>query len=106
MRKEIVLSQCFGKKIFTRNSIIAFFEEFNSTKESEIVLDFKGVEFISRSCADEYLKQKEKTSKKILEANITKDVYSMFNVVKNQYKEQGFKISYKVMPSSCDALLA
>ena len=94
MARKILLSQEFGNNIFTRNTISAFFEKINSQKEAEIVLDFKGVDFISRSCADEYLKQKEKSSKKVVEANMSKEVCLMFNAVQNQYEKKGITISF------------
>jgi len=94
MARKILLSQEFGNNIFTRKTISAFFEKINSQKEAEIVLDFKGVDFISRSCADEYLKQKEESNKKIIERNLSKEVCSMFTAVQNQYEKGGVKISF------------
>ena len=94
MARTILLSQDFSSNIFTRNTISAFFEEVNKMKEAEIILDFKGVEFISRSCADEYLKQKEKSDKAIIEKNMSNEVCSMFNAVKNQYDKKGISISF------------
>ncbi len=96
MKTKILLSQKFGDNIFTRNTISSFFERINDMKEKEIVLNFKGVKFISRSCADEYLKQKEKVKKKIMEVNMSQEVCSMFNAVRNQYKKAGFTISFDV----------
>ncbi len=94
MAREILLSQDFDSNIFTRKTISAFFEKINSLKEKEIVLDFEGIEFISRSCADEYLKQKEESDKKIVEVNMNKEVCSMFNVVQNQYQNKGFSVTF------------
>ncbi len=94
MAIKILLSQEFGNNIFTRKTISAFFEKVNLKKEAEIVLDFKGIEFISRSCADEYLKQKELSKKKIIERNMSKEVCSMFNAVQNQYEKEGITISF------------
>ncbi len=94
MAKKILLSQELGNNILTRKTISAFFERINSQKEAEIVLDFSGVDFISRSCADEYLKQKEDSNKKIVERNISKEVCSMFTAVQNQYAKEGIKISF------------
>ena len=94
MAKKFLLSQEFGNNIFTRKTISAFFEKINSQKEAEIVLDFKGVDFISRSCADEYLKQKEESNKKVIERNMSKEVCSMFNAVQNQYEKKGIAISF------------
>ena len=94
MAKKILLSQELGNNILTRKTISAFFERINSQKEAEIVLDFKGVDFISRSCADEYLKQKEESNKKIIERNMSKEVYSMFKAVRNQYEKHGLDVSF------------
>lgn len=94
MARKILLLQEFGNNIFTRRTISAFFEKINSQKETEIVLDFKGVEFISRSCADEYLKQKEESNKKIVERHMSQEVCSMFNAVQNQYEKKGFSVSF------------
>jgi len=94
MAKKILLSERFGNNIFTRRTISAFFEEINNLKEAEIKIDFSGVKFISRSCADEYIKQKEVSRKKIVEVNMSKDVCSMFNVIKHQYKRAGITISF------------
>ncbi len=100
MRKEIILADNFGKNIFTRSSIIYFFKMINSLKEEVLTLNFSKIDFISRSCADEYLKQKEKTNKEIIERNISTDVSAMFRNVKNQYKHEGLKISFKTCPPS------
>lgn len=96
MANKVLLSQEFGNNIFTRNTISAFFKKINLMKEVEISLDFKDIAFISRSCADEYLKQKENTKKKVLEVNMSKEVCSMFNAVKKQYDKEGFIISVDV----------
>lgn len=100
MRKEIILADDFDKNIFTRSSIIYFFKMINSLKEEVLTLDFLKIDFISRSCADEYLKQKEKINKKITERNVSVDVSAMFRNVKNQYEHEGLKISFKTCPSS------
>ncbi len=99
MRKEILLSSVFGDNIFTRNSISSLFEKINSAKNKEFIFNFKGVKFISRSCADEYLKQKEKSSKKIIEDNMSKEICLMFRNVENQYKDLGLSISFEVCPA-------
>ena len=93
---RLKLSEVFGNNIFTRRTISNFFEELNKRHDKEMELDFSGIDFISRSCVDEYIKQKEKTKKKLVEVNISKDVCSMFNVVKNQYKDAGVAISFNI----------
>lgn len=100
MAKQILLLSEFGNNIFTRNTISAFFEKISKLKEKEIVFDFSGVEFISRSCADEYLKKKQVSTKKVVEANMSKEVCSMFNAVQAQYKKAGFSIEFNVCSNS------
>ena len=100
MKKEVILANNFGKNIFTRSSIVDFFKMINSLNEKILTLDFAKIDFISRSCADEYLKQKKKMNKKIIERNISPEVYAMFRNVKNQYENEGLKISFGTCPSS------
>lgn len=93
------LSQIFGNNIFTRRTISNLFEKLNQMKDKKLELDFSGIDFISRSCADEYIKQKKSTEKKIVEVNMQDDVCSMFNVIKNQYHKRGISFSFKVCPN-------
>jgi len=93
---KIRLLEVFGNNIFTRRIISNFFEELKNMKENTIELDFSGIDFISRSCADEYVKQKKGIQKKIVEVNMSDNICSMFNVVKSQYDEKGISFSFKV----------
>jgi len=61
-------------------------------------LDFNNVAFISRSCADEYLKQRKKSKKKVVEANMSKNVCDMFSLVNRQYEKEGSSILIQVLP--------
>ncbi len=97
----MLLSDRFGNKIFTRSTISLFFNELKKLKEDKIVLDFKGIDFISRSCADEYLKLKDKLkSKTLIERNMSEEVCSMFKVVEIQYQNLG--ITYSINSSVKD----
>jgi len=101
MVKKVSLISEFGSNIFTRNSISNFFSELNLMKDKEIVLDFESVEFISRSCADEYLKQKKVSKKKIIEANMSNEICSMFKNVENQYEKAGVVVSFPICEDRC-----
>ena len=98
MEKIISLFEIFGNNIITRNSIASFFEEINFLEKHKIVLDFNNVAFISRSCADEYLKQRKKSKKKVVEANMSKNVCDMFSLVNRQYEKEGSSILIQVLP--------
>ena len=76
----------------------SFFEEINSLKKDRITLDFKKVTFISRSCADEYLKQRKASKKKIVEANMSENVCNMLSLFNRQYQKEGVNILVQVTP--------
>ncbi len=97
--KAILLAHEFGDNIFTRSTISDFFKKLKSLKTKEITLDFKGIEFISRSCADEYFKQKKASSKKIVEVNMLEKICNMFENVKNQYEDAGIEVSFQICPN-------
>ena len=99
MEKKISLSEYFGKNIFIRNSLSSFFDQINKASNQEIVLNFKNIDFISRSCADEYLKQKAKTGKKITEIDVSTEISSMLEIVEKQYKKTNFEVIYEKTPS-------
>ncbi len=106
MKMSISLAHEFGDNIFTRSTISNFFKKLNSLKNKEITLDFKGIKFISRSCADEYLKQKKESPKKIIEVSMSEDICNMFKNVKNQYENTGIEISFEICPDQGGLILA
>lgn len=84
MAKKIYLSDYFGKIIVTRNAVADFFSLISGLSEKEILIDFEGIEFISRSCADEYIKRKLNSDKQIKERNISPNISAMFLLVARQ----------------------
>jgi len=87
----ISLYKELGSTILTRNSMAAFFDEVIEISEhDDIIIDFKNIKFISRSCVAEYLKLREQTNKNLIEKNMSKEIKSMFNLVLKQLKEVHF----------------
>ena len=86
--QKIFLSNSFSSQIITRNSIKLFLDRLSTASSKEIILDFKNISFISRSCADEYIKWKMifNSKKKIIEVNMNKEVRMMFKLLSLQYK--------------------
>jgi len=81
------------KYLVTRNNIKSLFELINNINDFEIVLDFKNVSFMSRSCADEYIKLKNNSNKNIKEENVNKDVDTILNLVEKQQKIEKYECS-------------
>jgi hypothetical protein len=83
MDKLIQLERMYpSANIITRKTISDLYVKINKTKEDTIIFDFKNIDFMSRSCADEYVKQKKISKKKISEINQTADIQKMFAAVK------------------------
>lgn len=70
--------------IITRNAVDNFFSFLSQLSEKWIVLDFARIEFMSRSCIDEYIKRKLVSEKKIKEVNLSQNVLAMFLLVSRQ----------------------
>ena len=70
--------------------VLFFNEKIYSSKDDEIVIDFKNIGFISRSSAAEYLKLREECNKNLIEKNMSNEIKSMFNIVENQFRDANF----------------
>ena len=68
----------------------------NKSQRDDIVIDFKNIKFISRSCVAEYLKLKEETDKNLIEMHMSDEIKSMFSLVVNQSKSNNFIFTKKV----------
>jgi anti-anti-sigma regulatory factor len=62
-------------------------------KESILILDFSGVEFVSRSFAHEYLKEKSAHLIAIREKNMNSTVKQMFKLASQKPKKNEINIS-------------
>ena len=70
------------------NSVFAveqLFEEINNSSDEEVILDFKGVTFITVSFAQAYIAHKHQSNKIIKEINLTKENETTLNVIKQKH---------------------
>lgn len=84
--KKISLFKEFGKNLITRNTVTLLFSKLNKVRDKDLIIDFKGIDFISRSCADEYLKQKLSSIKNLNEINKSYNIKQMFDLVERSLK--------------------
>ena len=77
---EIILSEKIDSDLGSRNKIELLFQNIPNDV-SKVVMNFKGVEFMGRSFAQEYLNQKNKASFEVIEINMPNEVEEMFNVI-------------------------
>lgn len=77
--KKIVLKDLFGSAVSTRQAVEEISKEL-SKNSSKTVIDFKGIEFVSRSFAHEFLRFEDKNSVEV--KNLYPDVKKMFQAVR------------------------
>lgn len=82
--KRISILDKLGESIFTRMTMQDFLSEISKLKEKKVTLDFSKVKFISRSCADEYVKFIQNSKKEIHSINQSPEVRIMIQAVKNR----------------------
>lgn len=64
-----------------RDSAAAFFDKIEGMPEESVVVDFRGVVWMSRAFAHEYFTRKSASTKKIDEDNVPDEVRKMLAVV-------------------------
>ena len=77
---EILLEKEIDSDLGSRNKIEELYKNIDSNV-SKVVMNFKGVEFMGRSFAQEYLNQKHSASFEVVEVNVPDDVQKLFNVI-------------------------
>ena len=77
---EILLEKEIDSDLGSRNKIEESYKNIDSNV-SKVVMNFKGVEFMGRSFAQEYLNQKHSASFEVVEVNVPDDVQKLFNVI-------------------------
>ena len=82
---EINLKQKFAKKLGMRTTAIKLFNDLKD--ETEVKLDFKDIEFMNRSFAQEYVYQKDHSDMKIIEMNMSEFIEDLLSVVQEDYIE-------------------
>lgn len=93
--KEIMIVKMINSNLGMRSSAKNFFEDLNNISNTKLVINFENVKFMSRSFAQEYVQQKKRTNKIIIEKNKPKDVQCMLNVVKNSKKPKSSILASK-----------
>lgn len=70
------------------NSVFAveqLFDEISNYSDEEIILDFKGITFITASFAQAYIAYKQQSNKIINEINLTKENETTLNVITQKH---------------------
>ena len=82
--KEIILEEKCPKKLGMGPTAKKLFQEIN--RESEIILNFKNIEFMSRSFAQEYVFQKHNSKTEITEVNMLDSIKKLLEIVTDDFE--------------------
>lgn len=64
-----------------------FLNKVNEINDDEILIDFTGIVFISRSFAQSYFSKKNKLNKKIDEINVPDEVKPLVELIKKKFEK-------------------
>ncbi len=78
------LQQRLSSNLAFRHSVDDLFEYINSLSAQKIMIDFSGIESITRSFAHQYIVNKTKSDKQIIECKIPLKIKPMFELVERQ----------------------
>ena len=85
VKLELKLSEKCPKKLGTAPTAKKLFDMIN--KESDVILDFENIEFMSRSFAQEYVFQKHYSKSEISEINMDNSIKQLLEVVRDDFEQ-------------------
>jgi len=80
-QNKIQIARVISKNLLFRDSANELFDSINNSEAPEIVIDFNSVQSITRSFAHQYLINKEKSKKNIINVNIPPTIKTMFELI-------------------------
>ncbi|MDR3291502.1 MAG: DUF4325 domain-containing protein [Methanobrevibacter sp.] len=83
--QHIKLEKEISRKLIIRQSARSLFEKIRNENLNNVILDFTGVDFISRSFAQEYIYQRGDKNFEVIEENMIPFIENMLNVVEKDY---------------------
>lgn len=85
MVKEIAVIDIIPRLLSFDVIAMELFNEINKIPDNEIIIDFKGIEHMCVSFAQEYSRQKRLSNKKISEKNLSGEYVNLITLAKNLY---------------------
>ena len=80
----IKISEEINSSLELNSYATEFIDKINSYDESDFVIDFEGVKFISRTFAQAYYASKKRSPKNIAEINLSSDIKPLMDMIEKQ----------------------
>lgn len=87
MTEEIKVIDILPRMLSADVAAIELFKEINKISDNDIILDFKGIDFMSISFAQEYISQKKECTKNVTEKNLLKQDAELIKISKNLFDD-------------------
>lgn len=87
MTEEIKIIDILPRMLTTDVAAIELFKEINEIEDNDIVIDFRGIDFLSISFAQEYSSQKKECTKNITEKNLLSEDRELLKISKNLFED-------------------
>ena len=84
--KTIIIKDEINPSLELNSAATEILTKINDFPDEEIIIDFSGVTFISRSFAQAYFSKKIKMDKNIKEINLTGEVKDFFNTIRKNFE--------------------
>lgn len=83
---KVRLVKFISKNLLLRNSADELFNYINEINSNKIFVDFNRIQSVTRAFTHQYLLNKNKSEKKIIDVNISPQVKTMFEIVEKTNK--------------------
>ena len=86
MVETVVIKDKINSSLEMNSAAVEFLDDVDKINDNDIVIDFTGVVFVSRSFAQSYFTKKNKLNKNIMEINIAEDVKPLMDMIGKKFK--------------------
>jgi len=92
-KRTLRVKKTISEHLVFRDSVSTLFQQIKQHRNTDVILDFSDVKSVSRSFAQEYLKQKKNQSFPLKEKKMIPDVKKMFDAAK-KHQKKSFPLSF------------
>lgn len=86
MSETVVIKDKLNSSLEMNSAAVEFLEDVDKIKDNDILIDFTGIVFVSRSFAQSYFTKKNKLNKNITEINISKEVKPLMEMIQKKFE--------------------
>ena len=86
MAETVVIKDKINSSLEMNSAAVEFLDDVDKLKDNDILIDFTGVVFVSRSFAQSYYTKKNKINKNITEINISEDVKPLMKMIQKKFE--------------------